>query len=115
MIGQFPRRHRQEQSFIAINELHVPDHKRIVKSERAKCLQAAGAPATQVDPNFRQIHVAPREGKRPSLSMSSQIDVKKAARAAESDKQINKYAGLRKWRWSIDPASNAITVWPRLR
>src|SRR5690349_17853451 len=59
MVRELPGRHRQEQSIIAINQLHIPDNKRVVKSKGAKSLQTAPPLIAQINSNFGQLHVAP--------------------------------------------------------
>src|SRR5438874_1655359 len=59
MIRELPGRHRQKQSIVSVDQLHITDNKRVIKSKGTKSLQTAPPLIAEINSNFGQLHVAP--------------------------------------------------------
>ena len=59
VVGDLARRHRQEETIVAVDQLHVADDERVIERERAVSLQTIGFSLAQIDADFRELHKSP--------------------------------------------------------
>jgi hypothetical protein len=84
VVAELPRRHRQEQPVVTVDQLDVADDEGVVERQRAERLQSAPALAAEVDPYFRQFHDTPRDSRRERLRATDQSSPRNRLVAAET-------------------------------